>query len=225
MPDSREKWKASFERFSGWNTLKQRRVQKREAQVIAAWLLSLRLPRYDILEVGCGNGHLGRIIADTLAAQRVSFSYHFSDLLPACIAKAKEEMRSAPYSEYVSFSVLDVYRADKVLGERSQSVIISTGFASAATYRDAVPAIARALKEDGVLICDFVNHLSPFVFLSQPFASVRALRRYINGVEGYHFGIHGIRRYFGSNGLGMVRSGVLRWRQNPLLCMFQKRTQ
>lgn len=224
MEGNKQKWATSFERFEGWNTPWQRRVQEQEARLILSFLLGLQLPRYDILEIGCGNGYLGSIIAHTLLEKSVPFSYHFSDLIDECVGQARKEMQAFPHQNLLKFSVLDAYNADKGPRQGSQSIIISTGFASAATYRDVVPVVASALKPDGVLVADFVNHLSPLVFLSRPLHSFRLLRGLLLKKEhgDYHFGILGIRKYFSNNGLLLERCATIRWRRNPLLCMFRK---
>lgn len=226
----REKWLESSKRFSGWDTSKQRDVQQEEANLTAKWLLALKLPQYDILEIGCGNGFFGKILIEKLLAAGAPFTYHFTDFLPECLDKAKDTTRALGVSEKLSFSVLDVYEIDSITPPSSQQIIVSTGFASPATYAQAVPKVARVLKKDGILICDFVNHFSPLVFLSRPFYSIKKLAHSIyvlltggSAEERYHFGIFGVRSFFKTHGLTLKSAAAIRFRRNPIICMFWKR--
>lgn len=220
-----DKWKGEYVRFGGWNTQRQRRIQEKEARLIFKWLIELNLSRYDILEIGCGNGYVGIRVAELLTEKAVPFCYHFTDLLPQCVAQTRGLAQRSRVSETdTRFSVLDVYRLDQTFEKESQSIIISTGFASAATYQAAVPFVSKILKEEGVLIADFVNNLSLLVFLSTPVRSLSRLRQYRSGSgKSYHFGILGIRNFFTKNRLHLVKSRALRIRRNPLVCMFIKK--
>jgi len=228
--DRETKWRMTYDRFSGWNTDDQKQVQQAEAEVMARWLLDLQLPSYDILEVGCGNGYFGKVLIEKLIEADVSFTYHFTDFLPECIEQAKRLMEDSGKQAGVSFSIVDVYEIDTVLPAESQSIILSTGFVSPVTYKDALPKVARVLQKDGILICDFVNHLSPLVFLSRPLASIQKLINILQQGRGkkndvlqeYHFGLIGIRRFYQMFGLKLQRCRTIRFRQNPLICMFKK---
>lgn len=218
------KWRKDFDAFDRWDSPQQRSVQKKEADVILKWLLELSRGHYAITEIGCGNGYVGSLIVQGLAAAGKPLSYRFTDILPECIECSKETVRRmVGLDPRVAFSTLDVYRAVDIYGPSSQDIIISTGFASAATYKDVIPLVAKLLKEDGVLISDFVNHASPVLFFANPVLSIKRLARFLSRVgKMYHFGVFGLKRVFGAEGLRLVRHRTVRFRRNPLLCMFIK---
>ncbi|GMU73918.1 MAG: hypothetical protein AMXMBFR44_1170 [Candidatus Campbellbacteria bacterium] len=217
-------WEKEYVRFEGWNTLRQRRIQKKEARLIARWLIAQQLPHYDILEIGCGNGYVGICVIKILKEHAMSFSYHFTDLLPRCIERTRKQVCNAGMSENgLRFSVLDVYQAEQVLGAESQQIIISTGFASAATHKDAIPVVARILQKDGLLIADFVNNMSLSIFLTSVLRSIKRYKEYRRGIgKSYHFGILGVRDFFARYGLHLIEHRALRVRRNPIVCMFKK---
>ena len=113
------------------------------------------------MEIGCGNGLLGKLIIKDLVKQKKDFSYCFTDLVTDCLKKTEKNVGKFSKLVQVSFKQLDVYQADKQLGKETQQVIISTGFAAAATYKQAVPKVTKTLRKRGVLIADFINHFSP----------------------------------------------------------------
>lgn len=222
---AKQKWGLAFEKHKQWNGSRARKIQKKEAEIIIKWLKDLDLPRYQILEIGCGNGYLGEIIIKELLKEKIQFTYHFTDLLPQCINLTRKNLEYISIKNNVEFNTLNVYEADKVLGKNSQNIIISTGFASAATYQEAVPIVSSILKKNGILICDFVNHLSPFLFITQLPHSIFRLFKYLkNGNDGnpYHFGKLGVNRYFKLNGLRMMDKKSISYKRNPLICMFKK---
>jgi predicted O-methyltransferase YrrM len=217
------KWKKQFDDFKAWDTPRQRSVQEREARVIVSWLVGLKAPRYDILEIGCGNGLVGKRIIEGLIAAGADFSYCFSDLLPQCLETSRLTLGEAARDPRISFITLDVYEADAVLKKGSQQIIISTGFASAATYRAAVPVVAALLREGGMLIADFVNILSPVVFFARPIELTKQLIATVRGSgSAYHMGHIGIKKFFAQHGLSLVACRSLRLRRNPIMCMFTK---
>lgn len=217
------KWRDAFDRFGSWDTRRQRKVQEREAKVILGWLLDLKRDRYDILEVGCGNGRVGEYIVQNLLDRKIDFSYCFSDLLPESVERARSNLARFPEPDNLSFRTLDIFEAEMALGKGSQYIIISTGFVSAATQRLAIPVVASLLERNGVLIGDFINHFSPAVFLSRPLSSIVGIWKYIKGTgKSYHLGIFGIREAFGAQGLKLERSKAIRLRRNPIICMFKK---
>ncbi len=220
-----KKWRGEFLRFGGWSTPSQRRIQALEARRVAHWLLERNLVHYPIIEIGCGDGFVGLCIIRILQKHGKTFSYHFTDLLPECIDAAQKNVAGAGLPvQGVQFSTLDIFCARKTLGLSSCAIIVSTGFASAATYKDAVPEVVALLQPGGILIADFVNHLSLFSVLLSPWQSVLRFREYLKSTgKYYHFGILGIRDFFGENGLHLVRHSALRMRRNPILCMFEKR--
>lgn len=225
MEGNVRKWKKAFREHNKWNGRSARRVQKLEAKIILKWLTKLDRAEYRILEIGCGNGLVGRTIIEGLKKSGKVFSYHFTDLLNECIELTKKTIGNLEQESDIKLSLLDVYEADESLGENTQDIIVSTGFASAASYRGSVPMISKILKEDGILICDFVNHLSPFLLLRRPHYLFQYLFNSKSPLDSYHFGIIGIRNFFKNHDLVLVQSDTLTWKRTPLLCMFQKRSK
>lgn len=222
-----DKWRKVSQDNQFWNSKKARSVQHRESEVIIKYLTSLNLSRYDILEIGCGNGYVGLCICRYFKENDIKFTYHFTDLLDECVHKTQETLESFKLKDAITCSVLDIFNADHVISKGSQAVIISTGFASAATYKSAVPTVAKFLKKEGVLIADFVNNMSPPLFIRHPIKSISriwSLDRDAKSSESkyYHFGILGIRRYFKMHGLNLVKSRSIGLMKNPIICMFKK---
>ncbi len=217
------KWEALFRSFGGWNTARQRCVQEHEGRQIAAWLLELDRNAYNIVEIGCGNGYVGYTIISQLLAAKKDVTYCFSDLLPQCLDAARAAVSELGASARISFRQVDVYTIDQSFAPESVDIVVSTGFVSAATYRDAVPHVVRVLKPGGLFIADFINHLSPLIVLRHPISSLRNLWLHLAGRgEGYHCGMLGLSDFFLAHGLTMLRHRTFRIRRNPLLCMFEK---
>jgi SAM-dependent methyltransferase len=190
--------------------------------VILEWLLALNYDSYSILEIGCGTGYLGKLIIEGLLKSNKAVEYEFSDLLPECIRLSKEMVKELESKTCrIRFRVLDVYEIEEKLMPGSQSIILSTGFASAATYVNAVPKVAQVLDKNGVLICDFVNNFSPLLFLNLPLF-FRNFLGFLWKKKPYFFGKLGLKSYFGSHQLEIVRSQTLNWKRNPILMQFKK---
>ncbi len=218
-----KKWQKLSTDFGSWNTPRQRRVQEKEAAVIISYLDSLRLDHYDILEIGCGNGYVARCIITHLMMHRKKFSYTCTDLIQESLNMAKKTLEDFLPHEPISFRLLDVYALDNVYAQGSQHIIISTGFVSAATYADAIPHVAQVLRTGGYLIADFVNILSPSIWLRYPLHALRQIIDTLKGKkESYHIGYFGIRTYFRKYGLDLLESHAVRLRRNPLVCLFKK---
>lgn len=219
-----KKWRENFIRFKKWDTPSQRKVQKLEAKIILNWILELDNQKFNILEVGCGNGYLGKIVSERLCEKGRLSHYTFSDILPECVDMSESKMENSNVpKEKLGFKKIDIYKGLDSLEEGSQDVIISTGFASAATYKDSVPVVSKILKRKGVLIVDFVNDLSPLLIFGKPFKSVKKLFGFIFGKKSYHFGKMGLRSFYKNFGLSLVRSKAIRYMRNPIICMFVKR--
>ncbi len=218
MKNDIQKWRTLFESYNAWDDKRARRVQGIESKVILRWLLDLKLPKYEILEVGCGNGYMGSLISSYFLKHNIDFKYHFTDLLPECIETTKKNLSSFPNQSLLRFSVLDVLKIDEVLGVGSQKIILSTGYASAATYKDAVPVVARSLGHKGILICDFVNHLSPIVFWINP---RRRIKYFLDAIKGKN-AFKEQKKVFVMNNLHFIKSKIIRFRRNPIVAMFQK---
>lgn len=227
MTQQEKQWETISKQNSYWDSEKAKKIQKTESRIIIKWLKDLKLPRYDILEIGCGNGYVGREIADWLLSEGLEFTYHLTDLLPTCLEKTKENFSDFAARDKIKYSLLDIYEADKILGEKSQKIIISTGFASAASYKNAIPITSKLIENGGILISDFINHFSPLVFLlngKKSFTRLVNLKKHMNDPNSkyYHFGRKGIKEYFGSHGLDLIKMKTVGLRRNPLIAMFRK---
>ncbi|MFA6527988.1 MAG: methyltransferase domain-containing protein [Candidatus Gracilibacteria bacterium] len=221
-------WGKISEQNDHWNSNKAKKIQEKESQVIIKWLKDLNLLNYNILEVGCGNGYVGLKISDYFLKEGIKFEYYLTDLIPNCLEKAKENFADLTSRGSVKFGILDVYKIDKILGAQTQEIIISTGFASAATYKDAVPVVSRSLKKGGVLICDFINNFSPVLFLSNIPRSISRIinnKKYAKDVNSkyYHFGKIGIKEYFRKYDLELVDMKYIGVLKNPIVAIFKKR--
>jgi len=221
------KWENVSKREQYWNIGRARKIQELESQKIIQWLIDLKLSKYQILEVGCGNGYLGYLIISALRERSFPVSYQFTDLVEECLKRTEKRLRKLSDGQGISFKKLDVFLIDKALGSESQEIIISTGFVAAATYKQAVPKVAKVLKPKGILICDFVNHFSLPIFFENWQRSIQGMRSAKANAKNpdsknYHFGKKGIKEYFGAFGLELVKMTTIDWRRNPLLTMFRK---
>lgn len=113
------------------------------------------------------------------------------------------------------------------MGSGSQDIIISTGYAAATTYKNAVPIAAASLKPRGILICDFINQLSLPVFIQNIPKSLKmmySIKQHLRDPESkyYHFGKTGIEEYFSIHGLRLVKMEYIGLKRNPIVAMFQK---
>lgn len=226
---NRAKWSQSFDEVGGWDTEAAQKVHDLEAGLITDWLLNEPLPEpLTILELGCGSGSLGLKVAERLLDSGIDLTYHLTDFLPQCIELAEEKRAGFSRPERIKISPLDVYRIEEEFEPGSIPVIISTGYAAAAAYLKAVPKVARVLSENGLLICDFINHLAPLTALRNPGAAWRLYRETVTtppaerGIT-YHCGRVGLAQFFALSGLELIRLKALRLRRNPLLAMFYKK--
>ena len=222
-----EKWREAFVEESGWDNSTYRAIQAAEFGHVLKWILELRRERYDILELGCGNGLLAFLICDELRKSKADFSYRVTDLLPEAVEATRRRFEGFPEIDRIGFTTLDIYEIVDQIGPGSQSLIVSTGHASAATYRRAVPLVAQTLRPGGVLICDFINHFSPRRFFPNVPGSLKRLldvrrRRHEESMDLYHFGRLWIREFFGRSGLRLVWLKGIGWLNYPLLAMFEK---
>ncbi len=222
-----EKWREAFVQEAGWDNSTYRTIQAAEFDHVLNWILELNLDRYDILELGCGNGLLAYLICDRLLKSGTDFSYRVTDLLPEAVEATRKRFQGFPEIDRIAFQTLDIYEIVERLGAESQSLIVSTGHASAATYRRAVPLAAQTLKPGGVLICDFINHFSPRRFFPNVPGSLRRLvdvsrRRHEESMDLYHFGRLWVREFFARFGLRLVRIKGIGWLNYPLLALFEK---
>jgi ubiquinone/menaquinone biosynthesis C-methylase UbiE len=226
MKSNRKIWKENLKIYNYWDDQKARKTQKLEADRIWKWLKNSKFKNFNILEIGCGNGYLAQVLISKLLENNKKFKYLLTDLISECL-KYSEKKCSFTSNKNVSFGQLDVYKISKKYKRDSQQIIISTGFASAASYKKAVPEISKVLKKNGILICDFINHLSPLVFLPSLLKSPISLIRKINSInnpssKNYHFGIVGIEKYFLKHNLKLIKVKYIGLMDNPILILFKK---
>jgi len=221
------KWRHRYAEESSWDTARYRSIQRAEARLILNWLAALKLPRYDILEIGCGSGNFGLLLCQGLLESGLDFTCRLTDLLPEAVQETKDRFAGFSRPDLVEFWPLDVYEILETLGRSSQSLIISTGHASAVSYKWAVPLVSESLAQGGFLICDFINHFAPHLFWRNPAAALKRLaqvrrRAYDPDFVQYQFGRVGLRKYFQAQGLKMVKLTGLGWLRYPLVGLFVK---
>lgn len=140
-----------------------------------------------LLDVGCGFGEI-----DALLAQKTDLEIICCDISDRCIERARENARNANVALRVKVERGDVYKLH--YPDNEFDIVTSFGYSSAATYRGAQEEIARVLKPNGFLICDFINALSMYKFIG----AIRKLRRMEKGnAKEYNFiTTKGIQEYF-----------------------------
>ena len=228
MQNEQQKWEKASRENNYWDSAKARKIQKAESKIIIKFLKKLKLQKYNILEIGCGNGYVGHEIIKWLLKENLDFTYHFTDLLPSCLEKTKKNLLDLNIADKIKYSTLDVYKADKIFGSHTQDIVVSTGFASAASYKNAIPIVSKILKPNGILISDFINHLSPWVFLPNigKFKSrLFSCKKHAKDPNSkyYHFGRLGLKEYFENHDLQLLKIKTVRPQRNPLIAMFKKR--
>ena len=218
--DQIKKWVSEFRVRNNWDSAKQRKVQEKEAKYIYNFFKKIALPNKNILEIGSGNGYLGAYLIE-LFSKNEKIKYTFSDLIPECVELCKKNTVLLK-NDNIFYKVLDVYNPGNISG---YNIIISTGYASAATYKEAVPILAKNIQSGAYLICDFVNHFSIFVFFQHPYNRLKQFIKYLlkkSDKKNYHFGKLGIKNYFGVYDLKLVKINSLRFRRNPFIAVFKK---
>ena len=148
-----------------------------------------------LLDIGCGFGEI-----DVLLAQNTNFKIIGCDISKRCIDVAREKVKSYGFEERIKIEEGDVFHL--AYPDNYFDVVVSFGYASAATYKGAQSEVARVLKSGGLLICDFANLLCIYKIMNVPLRWKRLINE-----EGKHYNTltaRGIEEYFGRYQLKFV---------------------
>jgi len=105
------------------------------------------------IDIGCGFGSI-----DVLLAQNTDFKIIAMDISDTALEAAKKNVMHFSQEERIKVEKGDVYNLS--YPDNYFDVIFSFGYVSAATYPSARNEVYRVLKPGGLLICDFINHVS-----------------------------------------------------------------
>jgi ubiquinone/menaquinone biosynthesis C-methylase UbiE len=155
-----------------------------------------------VLDLGCGHGDL---TLHLLRDDRLSIVA--LDLSAAALAQFGIRIEQG-HSDTCAGGRLARVRASAYelpFADESFDVVVSFGYASAASYDGVEHEVARVLKRGGVAVIDFVSP-SLYRWAAAPRATVRWLQRYRDPSQAqYHFGRPGLARHFGPAGLILDR--------------------
>lgn len=151
-----------------------------------------------VLDLGCGHGDLTPLL---LRESRLALTA--LDLSAAALgrfrARLGSEQNTGPLPDRLALVRASVYELPFADGQFD--VVVSFGYASAASYAGAEHEVARVLRPGGVAIIDFVSP-SLYRWVAAPQATYRWLQRYRDPAqEQYHFGRRGLAAHFGPAGL------------------------
>ncbi len=144
-----------------------------------------------VLDIGCGFGEI-----DILMAQNTDFDIIGCDISENAIKAAKNNIKKSGLCNKIKIEKADVYNLQ--YPDESFDIVFGFGYVSAPTYPGVQKEVARILKPEGILICDFINHLS-FYKLFNTFK--RIVKRKDTP---YYVSLAGIRREFEKAGLVFV---------------------
>lgn len=112
-----------------------------------------------VLDIGCGFGEI-----DILFAQNTNFNIVGCDISEIAVKTAQENVEKAGLGHRIKIEEGNVYKLK--YPNDFFDIVLSFGYVSAATYPGAQKEVARVLKPGGILVCDFINFLSLYKFLS-----------------------------------------------------------
>jgi|GEM_PF-1226602 len=118
--------------------------------------------RGKLLDIGCGFGEI-----DLLLSQYTDFEITGCDISETALDNARQNIKKAGLGSEIKIEKADVYNFH--YPDDYFDVILSTGYVSAATYPGVQKEVARVLKPEGILVCDFINHLSLYKILKAGF--------------------------------------------------------
>ncbi|MFY9457342.1 MAG: class I SAM-dependent methyltransferase [Candidatus Spechtbacterales bacterium] len=148
-----------------------------------------------VLDVGCGFGEI-----DILLAKMSNFKIIGCDVSKICVEKARGNVKSSGMGGRIKIEEGSVYALP--YPDEYFDVVVSFGYASAATYKGAQDEVRRVLKPGGLLVCDFINLLSVYKIMNAPARWKRLTRE-----EGKHYNtltMRGIREYFQRYNLKLI---------------------
>ncbi len=203
------KWRTNALESNFWSTSGHQKIKSLEAQIISSYLTDLGIQK--ILELGSGDGVVGCRI---LNINRDIKTWVFSDLLEECIQVTKKNC----HDKRATFKIIDAHDLNSFFKMSSIECIVSTGYASVASYKEVISPIAKILRPGGFLIADFINHLS-IPLLPKFFHNLMQYRNRNN----YHLGPIGIREHFQQYNLRLVNTTfVENIFSGPFISVFQK---
>ena len=149
--------------------------------------------RLRVLDLGCGHGDLTPLLLAEPRLETVGL-----DLSAAALGqfRARVGQRYQGRLSLVRASAYELPFADGAF-----DVVVSFGYASAATYDGVEQEVARVLRPGGVAVVDVANP-SLYHWLATPGPTLRWYWRFRDPEQAqYHFGWRGLRRHFGGAGL------------------------
>lgn len=194
-------WDALWTRPAGWigrDVTCQRTVEE-TLRLLQPELRRLEPgQRLRVLDLGCGHGDLSALLLKDARLDVVA------------VDLSAEALRQFHARDGVGEPALvraSVYELPFPAG--AFDVLVSFGYASAASYEGAAPEVARVLSPGGVAIVDFVSP-SLYRWIAAPRATWGWYQRYRDPGNGqYHFGQLGLREHFEMAGLRLERLGYL----------------
>ena len=144
-----------------------------------------------VLDIGCGFGEI-----DILFAQNTNFNIVGCDISKIAVKAAQENVEKVGLGHRIKIEEGDIYNLK--YPNDFFDIVLSFGYVSAATYPGAQKEVARVLKPGGILVCDFINCLSLYKFLST-FKRIAKLRK-----VAYYVTLNGICREFKRQNLVFV---------------------
>jgi SAM-dependent methyltransferase len=153
--------------------------------------------RARVLDIGCGPGDLTPLLLDEPRLTIVGL-----DLSAEALRSFRSRIAGgvpAEREKRLAFARASVYELP--FRDGTFDVVVSFGYASAASYDGVEREVARILRPGGVAVIDFANP-SLYHWLAAPRPTLRWLHRYRDPSQAqYHFGRRGLRQHFSPAGL------------------------
>lgn len=193
----REHWERYWQKFHYDSVVRATHwVTAQTACFLISDIYKGKLPeRLQVLDLGCGDGHLTRLLKERLQRLGCFVELVGCDLSSGALQNAKN------LAPNINFAQADArYLPFK---DSQFDGVVSFGYASVASYYE--PSIQkelyRILKSGGWLVSDFRNHLSLYFVLICPRQVTRCFLRYLGyGKVSYHFCTLGLAGYFSQFG-------------------------